>query len=59
MPAQRFSSFDWPVLQILITHMTDVLQLTPKMYPANAMTTERFLETGPFMHLSNHVFLNQ
>ena len=59
MPAQRFSSSDWPLLQILITHMTDVLQLTPKMYPVNTMIAERFSETGPFMHLSNHVFRSQ
>ena len=38
MPAHRFTSSDWPVLEILIIYVTDVLKLASKMYLAIGKT---------------------
>ena len=32
MPAQGFLSFDSHIFNVLITHVTDVLKLVPKVY---------------------------
>ena len=38
MPSHWFSSSDWPMLQILLTHVTDMLKLALKMYPVKGKT---------------------
>ena len=38
MPAHRSLSFDWPILEILITHVMDVQKPTTKMYPVEGKT---------------------
>ena len=36
MPSHRFSSSDWPMLQILLTYVTDMLKLA--LYPVKGKT---------------------
>lgn len=33
MPPYRFPSSNWPILEIMVTHMTNVPKLASKMYP--------------------------
>ena len=38
MPSHRFTSLDWPVLGILINHVTGVLKLASKIYLVKGKT---------------------
>ena len=42
MRAQRF--LDWPILEILLTHVIDVLKLASKMYPTESKSETEFGE---------------
>ena len=42
MRAQGF--LDWPILEILLTHVIDVLKLASKMYPTESKSETEFGE---------------